>query len=140
MRRYRHAAQRLGATIGNLGLEGVYYVIYMINPFSHSSSYLDLSQCFQNLVVAFNTSNLGTTFSDKTRPRIVMQLIPIEHVLRPVAFGGYTKFGLKEIAFSVYSKCHVVVERSHQQVYIQMVIISTLVMALNLYAPFVVSS
>ncbi|CAM0138057.1 mediator of RNA polymerase II transcription subunit 13 [Umbelopsis sp. WA50703] len=115
MRSYRHAAQRLGATIGNLGLEGVYYVIYMINPFSHSSSYLDLSQCFQNLVVAFNTSNLGTTFSDKTRPRIVMQLIPIEHVLRPVAFGGYTKFGLKEIAFSVYSKCHVVVERSHQQ-------------------------
>ncbi|KAG2176202.1 hypothetical protein INT43_005436, partial [Umbelopsis isabellina] len=115
MRSYKHAAQRLGATIGNLGLEGVYYVIYMINPFSHSSSLLDLSQCFQNLVVAFNTSNLGTTFSDKTRPRIVMQLIPIEHILRPVAFGGYTKFGLKEIAFSVYSKCHVIVERSHQQ-------------------------
>jgi len=99
-----------------MGQEGVYYVIYMINPFSHSSSLLDLSQCFQSLVVAFNTSALGTTFSDKTRPRLVMQLIPIEHVLRPTAFGGYTKFGLKEIAFSVYSKCSMVVERAHQQV------------------------
>ncbi|GAB5587738.1 mediator of RNA polymerase II transcription subunit 13 [Umbelopsis nana] len=115
LRSYRHAAQRLGAAIGSMGLEGVYYVIYMINPFSHSSSLLDLSQCFQNLVVAFNTSALGTTFSDKTRPRLVMQLIPMEHILRPTAFGGYTKFGLKEIAFSVYSKCAMIVERAHQQ-------------------------
>ncbi|KAI9287343.1 mediator complex subunit 13 C-terminal-domain-containing protein [Umbelopsis sp. AD052] len=115
LRSYQHAAQRLGATIGNMGQEGVYYVIYMINPFSHSSSLLDLSQCFQSLVVAFNTSALGTTFSDKTRPRLVMQLVPVEHVLRPTAFGGYNKFGLKEIAFSVYSKCSMVVERAHQQ-------------------------
>jgi hypothetical protein len=131
LRSYRHAAQRLGAAIGNLGLEGVYYVIYMINPFSHSSALLDLSQCFQNLVVAFNTSALGTTFSDKTRPRLVMQLMPIEHVLRPTAFGGYTKFGLKEIAFSVYSKCSMIVERAHQQVDYQHILVQNTIVVIS---------
>jgi hypothetical protein len=60
---------------------------------------------------AYHAASIGSRTSEKTRARLVLQLMPIEHILRSTSFGGCLKFGLKEIAFSVYSKCHTVVDR-----------------------------
>lgn len=116
LRSYMAECQNLGSTLGSAMPENVHIVIYMINPATHLASHLDLSRCFSKLKAAYSTSPmaLGPRASDKTRARLVLQLMPIEHVLRSTSFGGCLKFGLKEIAFSVYSKCHSIVSRQHQ--------------------------
>jgi hypothetical protein len=60
--------------------------------------------------------NQNTRNAEKSRARLVLQLMPIEHILRSTSFGGCLKFGLKEIAFSVYSKCHSVIGRQRQTI------------------------
>lgn len=54
--------------------------------------------------IAFNTA-------EQQRERLVLQLVPIQHVIYPSTFGGYLRFGLKDIAFTVYSKCKQFLER-----------------------------
>lgn len=118
LRSYMQECQHLGSVLGSAMPENVHIVIYMINPATHLASHLDLSRCFSKLKAAYNASSpmaLGPRLSDQTRAaRLVLQLVPIEHVLRSTSFGGCLKFGMKEIAFSVYSKCHVVVSRQPQ--------------------------
>lgn len=115
LRSYVAECQNLGSAIGASMAENVHIVIYMINPASHLGSNLDLGRCFSKLVGAYHHTaasiGLFTRTSEKTRARLVLQLMPIEHILRSTSFGGCLKFGLKEIAFSVYSKCHTVVDR-----------------------------
>lgn len=60
--------------------------------------------------------SLGVKAMDKSRARVVLQLMPIEHLLRSTTFGGSLKFGLKDIAFSVYSKCHIIASRQHARI------------------------
>lgn len=98
--------------------EKMHIVVYLVNPASSLSSNFDLSKCFNKLMMAYHAASIGmgTRTSQENRARIVMQLIPMEHILRPSSFGGYQKFGLKELAFSVYSKCHAVVSRGRVQV------------------------
>lgn len=116
LRSYMAECQHLGSVLGSAMPENVHIVIYMVNPATHLASHLDLSRCFSKLKAAYNASpmTLGSRLSDKTRARLVLQLMPIEHVLRSTSFGGCLKFGMKEIAFSVYSKCHSIVSRQHQ--------------------------
>ncbi|KAI7892992.1 mediator complex subunit 13 C-terminal-domain-containing protein [Mucor mucedo] len=113
LRSYMVECQNLGSALGGAMAENVHIVIYLVNPASHLSSNLDLSRCFSKLTNAFNAAAMGTRTTEKTRARLVLQLMPIEHILRSTSFGGCLKFGLKEIAFSVYSKCHAVVGRHH---------------------------
>jgi hypothetical protein len=61
-------------------------------------------------------TNQSTRNTEKNKARLVLQLMPIEHILRATAFGGCLKFGLKEIAFSVYSKCHSVITRQRRPI------------------------
>lgn len=78
----------------------------MINPGPHMSSYLDMCRCFYKLKEAYKQ------VSDKNdQNRIVLQLVPIDHILRSSAFGGYKMLGMKDIAFSVYAKCFSIVSR-----------------------------
>lgn len=118
MRSYIAECQNLGSAIGGAMAENLHFVIYIVNPASHLGSNLDLSRCFNMLMGAYHAAAIGynTRTTEKTRARVVMQLMPIEHILRPTSFGGCLKFGMKEIAFSVYNKCHVVVNRHHQLV------------------------
>ncbi|RUS27557.1 mediator complex subunit 13 C-terminal-domain-containing protein, partial [Jimgerdemannia flammicorona] len=111
---YMAACQKLGSTLGTLPTENLHVVIYMVNPFAHSTAYFDLGHCFTKLMVAFHAATMGsaTSVTEKLRERLVLQLVPIEHVLRPTGFGGFLKFGLKEIAFSVYTKCLQLVDRT----------------------------
>ncbi|CAO3637830.1 unnamed protein product [Cunninghamella blakesleeana] len=117
---YMSVCENLGHSLGGALAENIYIVIYMVNPYPYLSSNLDLSKCFVALKKAFERARLqhpSMVFpsinqklpSEKTRARLVMQLVPIEHIVRPSDFGGYLKNGLKEIAFSVYSKCLTVV-------------------------------
>ncbi|ORX47245.1 hypothetical protein DM01DRAFT_1385988 [Hesseltinella vesiculosa] len=118
-RSYMKTCEQLGATLGGVMAENVYIVIYMVNPSPHLSSSLQLSRCYDQLVKSFERARQehiqaslvnGTRVpSDKTRARLVLQLLPIEHVVRCSEFGTYTKSGLKEIAFSVYGKCPTIV-------------------------------
>lgn len=77
----------------------VYNVIYIINPGPHISSYLDLCRCFYKLQEAYEQT------PHNNHAQLVLQLVPIEHVLRSSTFGGYLMWGMKDVAFSVYSKC-----------------------------------
>lgn len=89
--------------------QNYYTVIYIVNPGPHMSSYLDMCRCFYKLKEAYHRI-AHKNFSDE-QPRIALQLMPIDHILRPSAFGGYTMLGMKDIAFSVYTKCFTRVTR-----------------------------
>ncbi|KAI8637914.1 mediator complex subunit 13 C-terminal-domain-containing protein [Parasitella parasitica] len=118
LRSYMAECHVLGSTLGSAMAENMHIVIYMINPSTHLASHLDLSRCFSKMKAAYNASApaLGPRIPDKIPARLVLQLMPIEHVLRATSFGGCVKFGMKEVAFSVYSKCHTIVSRQHQAV------------------------
>ncbi|KAI8327060.1 mediator complex subunit 13 C-terminal-domain-containing protein [Choanephora cucurbitarum] len=113
LRSYMAECQQLGSSLSSMMNENIHIVIYLINPITHLKSHLDLSLCFHKLMDTYQTSIAQHMHKapHKTPARLVLQLMPIEHVLRSTAFGGCLKFGLKEIAFAVYSKCHTIVHR-----------------------------
>lgn len=118
MRSYVAECQNLGSVMGGSMPENMHTVIYMVNPISHLASHLDLSRCFSKLISANRaaTKGQGTKNTEKNKACLVLQLMPIEHILRSTSFGGCLKFGLKEIAFSVYSKCQSEIGRQPQTV------------------------
>ncbi|OZJ03918.1 hypothetical protein BZG36_03292, partial [Bifiguratus adelaidae] len=118
LRSYMAACQKLGATLGPMLTDKFHVVVYMLNPFRHKSAYLDLSHCFAKLLHAYDIASMAATarLGNKIRQRVVLQFLPVEHVLRSSAFGGYLKFGLEDIAFSVYNKCSRTLERSEGRV------------------------
>ncbi|ORX92724.1 hypothetical protein K493DRAFT_41414 [Basidiobolus meristosporus CBS 931.73] len=75
-----------------------FIVIYLVNPFSEPSSYFELCHIFNEL--AAQCSGVPGLID-----QLVLQIIPAEHILRASSFGGYQRFGLKEVAFSVYNRC-----------------------------------
>jgi hypothetical protein len=75
----------------------------MINPGPYLSSNLDMCHCFYKLKEMYQSVLQTHPLNDNNA--FVLQLLPMEHLLRPSAFGGYLAQGLKEIAFSVYCKC-----------------------------------
>ncbi|CEG65179.1 hypothetical protein RMATCC62417_02014 [Rhizopus microsporus] len=106
IRSYAAECQNFGTALGNAPNENVYHVVYLLNPLTSLSSNIQLTRCFGGLMEAYSRTNVKTAGS-----KPVMQLVPAEHVLRPSSFGGCLKFGLKEMAFSVYTKCHAIVTR-----------------------------
>ncbi|KAI8149233.1 mediator complex subunit 13 C-terminal-domain-containing protein [Fennellomyces sp. T-0311] len=115
LRSYSAECQNLGSALGGAMVENMHIVIYIVNPTHDLSSNLELSRCFHKLMIAYHAASMGMSTRQERRARIVFQLVPLEHVLRSSTFGGYTNFGLKDIAFSVYSKCHTVIGRNHTQ-------------------------
>ncbi|KAI8982452.1 mediator complex subunit 13 C-terminal-domain-containing protein [Mycotypha africana] len=115
LRSYFSECSNFGSALQSTVTEDVHIVIYMINPFLHLSSNLDLSRCFNKLIESYNTPEPGTITKTKSRCKLVLQLIPIEHILRSTAFGGCLKSGLKKIAFSVYTKCNTSIMHDSQQ-------------------------
>ncbi|KAL0075005.1 mediator complex subunit 13 C-terminal-domain-containing protein [Phycomyces blakesleeanus] len=104
---YMNACLTLGSALGNKSVDNdQHVVIYLVNPVENLSFSLDLSRCFNALKMAFG---MGLS---KGKAQLVMQIVPVQHILLSSSFGGYTKFGLKEIAFSVYTRCDTVVSRS----------------------------
>ena len=65
-------------------------LIYIINPFSHSFAHIELCKLISQTKIAQSTSL-----------NLVFQIIPMRQISQPV----YTSNQLKEIAFSVYTKC-----------------------------------
>jgi hypothetical protein len=107
---YEDACETLGTCLASSGeahacKSNVYTVIYIVNPGPHLSSYLDMCKCFYKLKEAYNQ------VPHKKNHQLVLQLVPIEHILRSSSFGGYAMWGMKDIAFSVYSKCFTVVAK-----------------------------
>ncbi|KAI7864024.1 mediator complex subunit 13 C-terminal-domain-containing protein [Spinellus fusiger] len=118
LRSYAVECQHLGSVLGSTMAENMHIVIYFVNPLTHLSSNFDLSRCFHKLMLAYqkSASEFSIKVAEESRARLAMQLIPIEHILRSTSFGGYLKFGLQELAFSVYTTCHNVVGRHHDQI------------------------
>ncbi|KAF9196600.1 mediator of RNA polymerase II transcription subunit 13 [Haplosporangium sp. Z 11] len=114
VRSYVDGCQRLGSLLGsNSSNRDVHTVVYMVNPFSHGAGYFDLCRCFSIMKTQFRTAALGSLLTplEQQRERLVLQMVPIQHVLYPLTFGGYLRFGLKDIAFTVYTKCKMFLER-----------------------------
>ncbi|KAF7725867.1 mediator of RNA polymerase II transcription subunit 13 [Apophysomyces ossiformis] len=111
MKSYMAACRELGKKLASYVTDNVVPVIYIINPVSALSSHLDLSACFEALMATYMSNMPASSW----KPKPVMQLVPAEHVVRSSAFAGYTKFGLKSIAFSVYSKCQTLTSKNSNQ-------------------------
>ncbi|KAF9415169.1 mediator of RNA polymerase II transcription subunit 13 [Podila epigama] len=130
VRSYIDGCQRLGSILGGMSQQvDIHTVIYMINPFSHGAGYFDLCRAFSIMKTQYRTAatNLLLTPLEQQRERLVMQVVPIQHVIYPSTFGGYLRFGLRDMAFTVYSKCKLFLERP---VYSQNVMSQ-----INTYAP-----
>lgn len=113
VRSYIDGCQKLGLLLGaDCRDKDVHTVIYMVNPFPHGAGYFDLCRCFSVMKTQFRTA-MGSMLTPTEQPRenLVLQLVPIQHVVNPSTFGGYLLFGLKDIAFTVYAKCKVFLER-----------------------------
>ncbi|KAF9293057.1 mediator of RNA polymerase II transcription subunit 13 [Linnemannia elongata] len=114
VRSYIDGCQKLGSLLGADSKDkDVHTVIYMVNPFPHGAGYFDLCRCFSIMKTQFRTA-MGSISTPMEQPRenLVLQLVPIQHVINPSTFGGYLLFGLKDIAFTVYAKCKVFLERT----------------------------
>ncbi|KAF9139794.1 mediator of RNA polymerase II transcription subunit 13 [Mortierella sp. GBA39] len=114
VRSYIDGCQKLGSLLGaDCKDKDVHTVIYMVNPFPHGAGYFDLCRCFSIMKTQFRTA-MGSISTPMEQPRenLVLQLVPIQHVINPSTFGGYLLFGLKDIAFTVYAKCKVFLERA----------------------------
>ncbi|KAI1320110.1 mediator of RNA polymerase II transcription subunit 13 [Mortierella claussenii] len=114
VRSYVDGCQRLGSILGGSSLQkDIHTVIYMVNPFSHGAGYFDLCRCFSIMKTQFRTAALGSLLTplEQRRERLVLQMVPIQHVIYPSTFGGYLRFGLRDIAFAVYTKCKLFLER-----------------------------
>jgi hypothetical protein len=115
--RYEETCENLGRFLAgedHSNSQNLFYtVIYMVNPGPHMSSYLDMCRCFYRLKEEYNKISGEGNQSN----RIVLQLIPIDHILRSSAFGGYTMMGMKDIVFSVYTKCLSVISRKVNKAY-----------------------
>ncbi|KAF9923619.1 mediator of RNA polymerase II transcription subunit 13 [Linnemannia zychae] len=115
VRSYIDGCQKLGSLLGTESKDkdkDSHTVIYMVNPFPHGAGYFDLCRSFSILKTQFRTA-MGSTLTpmEQLRDNLVLQLVPIQHVVNPSTFGGYLLFGLKDIAFTVYTKCRVFLER-----------------------------
>ncbi|KAG0025319.1 mediator of RNA polymerase II transcription subunit 13 [Podila clonocystis] len=113
VRSYIDGCQRLGSILGGMSQRDVHTVIYMVNPFSHGAGYFDLCRCFSIMKTQFRTAATGSLLTplEQQRERLVLQIVPIQHVIYPSTFGGYLRFGLRDMAFTVYSKCRLFLER-----------------------------
>lgn len=113
VRSYIDGCQRLGSILGGMSQRDVHTVIYMVNPFSHGAGYFDLCRCFSIMKTQFRTAATGSLLTplEQQRERLVLQMVPIQHVIYPSTFGGYLRFGLRDMAFTVYSKCKLFLER-----------------------------
>ncbi|ORZ01441.1 mediator complex subunit 13 C-terminal-domain-containing protein [Syncephalastrum racemosum] len=97
-RSYIHACKKLGAALAASNFsQKMHITVYMVNPSKTAVSHLGMSRCVEQLRAYC--------------PNIVWQLLPLEHVLRDVACGGHAKLHFKDIAFSVYTKCHATIHR-----------------------------
>ncbi|KAF9089357.1 mediator of RNA polymerase II transcription subunit 13 [Mortierella sp. AD031] len=115
VRSYIDGCQRLGSLLGGNSMDkDIHTVIYMVNPFPHGAGYFDLCRCFSIMKTQFRTAAMGSLLSplEQQRERLVLQIVPIQHVVNPSTFGGYLLFGLKDIAFTVYAKCKLFLERA----------------------------
>jgi len=113
VRSYIDGCQRLGSILGGMSQRDVHTVIYMVNPFSHGAGYFDLCRCFSIMKTQFRTAATGSLLTplEQQQERLVLQMVPIQHVIYPSTFGGYLRFGLRDMAFTVYSKCKLSLER-----------------------------
>ncbi|KAI9316344.1 mediator complex subunit 13 C-terminal-domain-containing protein [Dichotomocladium elegans] len=119
---YRTTCESLGTALGQADLlaqdeNATNIVIYLINPSTHLSSNLELSRCFRRFVSAYNTSNANLQSSRASKKHIpssglTMQIIPAEHVIRLDTTNTLQIY--KDIAFSVHSQCHTMLERKNQ--------------------------
>jgi hypothetical protein len=107
---YEETCVELGRSLANSDERSnqheTHTVIYIVNPGPHISSYLDMCRCFYKLKEAYKKAS-----RQKQQTRLVLQLVSIDHILQTSAFGGYTLMGMKDIAFSVYTKCFSVINR-----------------------------
>ncbi|KAI7866317.1 mediator complex subunit 13 C-terminal-domain-containing protein [Spinellus fusiger] len=99
---YMKACLELASVLEHAITEKDHFVIYFVSSVQEDAFYLELCRCFDALKTA-----LG-----KDRVSLAMQIVPAQHVLLPLFPGGYAKFGLKEIAFSAYTKCDILVENT----------------------------
>jgi hypothetical protein len=106
LKSYEETCVELGRLLANNDDRSRHTVIYIVNPGPHMSSYLDMCRCFYKLKEACENAS-----HQEQKARLVLQLIPIDHILRTSAFGGYTLMGMKDTAFSVYSKCFSIITR-----------------------------
>ncbi|KAK9720525.1 mediator of RNA polymerase II transcription subunit 13 [Basidiobolus ranarum] len=96
---YLAACQNLARSLKLNGpQDSPYIIVYLVNPFSEPSSYFELCHIYNELVAQCGGA-------PGLIDQLVLQIIPAEHILRASSFGGYQRFGLKEIAFSVYNRC-----------------------------------
>ncbi|KAG0232801.1 mediator of RNA polymerase II transcription subunit 13 [Actinomortierella wolfii] len=111
-------SRKLGTLLGSSSQKDVYTVVYMVNPFSHGAGYFDLARCFSVLkgcfISSLSASQPSASVIEQQKERLVLQMVPIHHVLYPAAFGGFLRFGLRQMAFSVYQRCKVALERPSQ--------------------------
>ncbi|TPX32401.1 hypothetical protein SmJEL517_g04424 [Synchytrium microbalum] len=78
-------------------------VVFIVDPFPHiPNSLLYLSWMFGRALVGMATETRNLAF---LRSKIILQVLPIEVILNPDVFRGAPSIGLREVAFSVYSKC-----------------------------------
>ena len=108
---YIAACENLGAALGRAGIvaheRGISnIVIYLMNPSSQLSSNLDLSRCFSKMLSTYSNTaqHHPSTKANFSTRQFVMQIVPLDHALR--LDHTCTIVTLKDIAFSVYSRCH----------------------------------
>ncbi|KAG9286808.1 hypothetical protein G9A89_012358 [Geosiphon pyriformis] len=79
-------------------------LIYMISPFTHPTAYFDLCKLFAKLQSHLKEHLKKFPGDVQLSEYVVLQIVPIDHVIKFSTNGGTHKKGLMDIAFSVYTR------------------------------------
>ncbi|KAG4085641.1 hypothetical protein H8356DRAFT_1013945 [Neocallimastix lanati (nom. inval.)] len=99
-----------------------YIVLYLLSPFSSSDkTFIDdneaksinyrLCQMFVNSFLYKLALNTRLSI-EKLKAKIILQIIPLDLIANNHSFDGYITIGLKDLVFTIYSKCRKLLQKN----------------------------
>ncbi|CAG8494582.1 9054_t:CDS:10 [Ambispora gerdemannii] len=81
-----------------------YLMIYIVNPFTHSTAYYDMCKVFATLQTQLKPELKKLRCDTKLADNVTFQVMPIDHIIKFSINGGSYRQGLVDIAFSIYTR------------------------------------
>ncbi|CAG8581955.1 2833_t:CDS:10 [Ambispora leptoticha] len=81
-----------------------YLMIYIVNPFTHSTAYYDICKVFAKLQTQLKLELKKLNYDTKLIDYVTFQVMPIDHIIKFSINGGSYRQGLVDIAFSIYTR------------------------------------
>lgn len=107
---FESMCSRLGTLLATRPPSQIHTVIYILTPFTHETAFYDICRCFVRLRQAYQAAIKKSKAGREqaavaASSRIVLQIVPLPHVIQSNAFNVSAEVLIRSIALSVYQRC-----------------------------------